>query len=131
MKARCFNPEHRYFNYYGGRGITVCDRWRDSFEAFLEDMGPKPSRKHSLDRYPDNEGSYSKQNCRWATSEEQANNRKNSTTGIPGISIDKKKRVWISSAKINGKRVVRRSRGCLDDALALRDKLMSAADGHV
>jgi len=75
MKQRCSNPKNKRYPIYGGRGITVCQRWRDSFEAFYADMGPRPSDGHSIDRInPD--GNYEPGNCRWATLEEQANNKR-------------------------------------------------------
>lgn len=74
IKNRCTNPNEDVYPAYGGRGIKVCDRWLNSFENFLEDVGKKPSRKHSLDRYPDKNGNYEPGNCRWATQEEQMRN---------------------------------------------------------
>ena len=76
MKARCYNPNYKHYKDYGGRGITICDRWRDSFENFLEDMGSKPSNKHSIDRIDVN-GNYDPENCKWSTSQEQARNKRN------------------------------------------------------
>lgn len=76
MKQRCLNPNYHHYENWGGRGITICQRWIDSFEAFYADMGPKPSPQHSLDRFPNGDGNYEPGNCRWATAKQQANNRR-------------------------------------------------------
>lgn len=87
LKARCNNPNDIQYINYGGRGIQVCDKWINSFEAFYSDMGTKPIGKYSIDRR-NNNGKYSPDNCYWATDIEQANNkrvRKTSKTGISGV----------------------------------------------
>jgi len=85
MKTRCFNPKAQQYANYGARGITVCAAWRDSFEAFIADMGARPSSKHSLDRI-DNERGYEPENCRWATVHQQNNNqRHNRLIEVDGV----------------------------------------------
>jgi hypothetical protein len=73
---RCTNPKHQHYHLYGGRGIMVCERWLNSFENFLVDMGEPPSPTHSIDRI-DNNNQYCKSNCQWATKREQSRNRRN------------------------------------------------------
>lgn len=76
MRQRCYNKNLKSYKNYGGRGITVCERWNNSFLAFLEDMGYKPTDNHELDRI-DNNGNYEPSNCRWVTHTENNRNKRN------------------------------------------------------
>ncbi len=106
-KERCTNPKHIEYPIYGGRGITMAPEWLSSFSQFFKDMGKKPSDSHSLDR-KNNEGPYSKDNCKWSTKEEQMLNRRvtlmgecygmemrlldiSAVTGVPYTTIRKRK----------------------------------------
>ena len=75
MKQRCLNPNRSDYARYGGRGITICQEWIDSYEQFLADMGRRPTLQHSIDRI-DNDGNYEPSNCRWATLPEQRSNQR-------------------------------------------------------
>lgn len=107
MKTRCLNPKHGHFKHYGGRGVSVCQRWLDSFEAFLADVGPRPSMQHTLDRYPNKDGNYEPGNVRWATRAEQQRNKRDNRavtltvadwaekTGLhPATILDRLRRGW-------------------------------------
>lgn len=76
MIRRCHNPRQPTYYKYGGRGIYVCEEWRNDFLAFLRDMGPKPTPKHTIER-KDNDGPYAPWNCEWATQHVQDRNKRN------------------------------------------------------
>lgn len=114
MVARCENKNFRQYASYGGRGIRVCDRWRrgngikSGFECFAEDMGERPSKKHSLDRI-DNDGNYEPGNCRWATKEVQQNNmRSNVRIETNGKTLTMTQ--WARELGINPRSLIKRLR---------------------
>ena len=75
MRQRCHNPNQPHYERYGGKGVTVCRKWRKDFVAFYEDMGDPPSDKHSIDRINPH-GNYEPRNCRWATASQQNRNKR-------------------------------------------------------
>jgi hypothetical protein len=99
MRTRCSNPNRKQWKDYGGRGIKVCDRWQQSFEAFLSDMGERPSSKHTIER-KDTNGNYEPGNCIWATMQEQNwNRREHHNLTIEGVT--KCVGQWASEKGIN------------------------------
>ena len=99
MIQRCTNQRHPKYPRYGGRGITVCERWR-SFENFYADMGARPSPLHSIDRI-DNDGNYEPGNCRWATPKQQVRNRSNTRMlTIDGVTLPQAE--WSDRRASNG-----------------------------
>lgn len=97
MIVRCHNASNPSFVRYGARGITVCDAWRSSFEAFFADMGPRPSLKHSIDRR-DNDAGYCPENCRWVTRDVQAANKR----GTIRITVDGETRPLVEWCRMTG-----------------------------
>ncbi len=87
MLSRCYKPSHQKYHCYGERGISVCDRWINSFWDFVSDVGDKPTPQHSIDRYPNRDGNYEPGNVRWATQAEQTRNtRRNTILTVDGQS---------------------------------------------
>lgn len=113
IKQRCYNPNNKDYRHYGGRGISVCDEWRQSFSAYKNYMGKPPTPKHSIDRI-DNDGDYKPGNVRWATQQEQLSNRRpgklwstaklytSNKSGYRGVGFHKAKGKWQARASING-----------------------------
>jgi hypothetical protein len=100
MRARCKNVKNPAYKYYGGRGITVCDRWKD-FRNFYEDMGDM-KKGDTLDRIDNNNG-YFKDNCRWITIQEQQKNRRDNNDFV-GVRYEEDRGVWRADISRMGKR---------------------------
>lgn len=132
MRARCLRPTHKLWKHYGGRGITVCERWKRSFLAFMEDMGPRPESDLAhgihIDRI-DNDGPYSPENCRWATAKESGRNRGNSLR----ITFDGKEhnlRDFAEAHGVNGKYASNRIRRGWDPIMAATTPAKKRKSNH-
>ena len=105
IKNRCLHKGATSYNYYGGRGITICDKWL-KYSGFLEDMGERPSKEYSIDRI-DNTKGYYKENCRWVTIDVQSRNKrlyKNNKSGILGVILRTQKNNWYWQAYVKHKK---------------------------
>lgn len=126
MKARCFNKNTRNYKYYGGRGITVCDRWLgiDGFSNFKKDVGNRPTPNHSLDRI-NVDGNYEPLNVRWATVRQQMVNKRvayNNTSGYKGVHYAARNDKWVARVWTYGKTIHIGCFSTLSEAVAARKK---------
>lgn len=119
MKQRCSNVYHDKYQYYGERGITVCDRWLgpNGFSNFISDMGERPGG-YSIDR-KDNSKGYTPGNCRWATKHEQESNKRNNGLYV-GVSYSIRDNNWLAELTVNGKKVLKKSYKRIEDAVNAR-----------
>jgi hypothetical protein len=99
IRRRCYDPKRRSYKDYGGRGITMCDHWRERFINFIIDMGAQPTNKHTIERINVN-GNYEPSNCKWATMKEQANNRRRKSLYATG-KLDPRTGRWYAILKEN------------------------------
>ncbi len=125
IKDRCLNPNSTFYEDYGGRGIIICDEWREDFMAFFTHVGQRPSPSHSIDRFPNVNGNYEPGNVRWATKTEQSRNRRNNRllflNGVGRLAIEWEPIVKISASTIKD----RLSRGWSQEkALTVRPRKM-------
>lgn len=121
MKQRCYNTNHKQYEYYGGRGITICPQWLD-FTVFLADMGEYPPDM-VIDRIDPN-GNYNKENCRWTTRSESSYNtrkQKNNTSGRTGVRLDIRDNRWYATIDFQGETIRLGSSLIFEDAVKLRE----------
>lgn len=120
MKRRCYKEYDKRYHDYGGRGIKVCERWFNSYENFLSDMGLPPTRKHQIDRI-DNEGDYEPDNCRWVSLRQNARNKRNSKL-ITAFGETLTQAEWAERTGIKRETIARRLKLGWDNEKALTAK---------
>ena len=106
IRQRCNNPKNTAYQYYGGKGVKLCVRWND-FTKFVEDMGSKPTKLHTIDR-KDSNGNYEPNNCRWATKKEQSANtkiRSDNKSGVKGVGWETRLSKWRAYTYENKNRI--------------------------
>lgn len=120
MKSRCLNPKSTYYAEYGGRGITVCDRWlgKNGYVNFIQDLGKKPTPSHSIDRI-NNNGNYEPENVRWASKNEQAANKRSSNP-VVGVCFTNQDKKWVAFLTVNKVSVLHKAFSNYEDAVEAR-----------
>ena len=123
MISRCYNEKDRKYKYYGGRGITVCDRWLKSYKNFVKDVGKRPAANLTIDRIDNDEG-YKPGNVRWATHQEQMLNKRilNNKSGAVGVRQHHNSKRWVAEIRINGQYHHLGSFGTFEEAKKAREE---------